>query len=163
MQRFPLSTSVITRSDLATLDRQRSKRLTDHLNSLIRFEMKFREFEFDRQTTQTEVQRLSRILTGDNILITLEERMGKVIGTVVVRPVQVGTGLIAYLGFLSIHEEYRRQVQAKTLMEHAETLSKQLGCSAVQLSVLANNDAAVEFYAAMNYNPMVTYLGKELK
>lgn len=161
MTKSRLSVSVITRSDLVALPRDRNARLTEHLNSLIRYEMKFREFEFDRVSTQKEVHTLGRFITGDNILITLEDE-AEVVGSVVIRPVQIGNETISHLGFLYIGKRYRRKGYAKMLMKHAETLSKQLGCKAIQLGVLANNEAAVEFYAAMEYKPMLTYLGKEL-
>jgi ribosomal protein S18 acetylase RimI-like enzyme len=152
---------ITTRNDISSMNPPRRVAILDTLNSLIDFEMDFREFKFDRETTQKKLSSLSKFFEASAFLITLENKTD-IIGTVMIHPVEMGSTRIALLGFMYITEKYRKQGYGKILMDNAEKISKQVGCQSIQLSVLSNNENAAEFYTALNFKPMITYMGKNI-
>jgi GNAT superfamily N-acetyltransferase len=66
----------------------------------------------------------------------------------------------AYLSELYVRPEVRRQGVARALMDRAEALARARGVRRLVLSVLAGNDVAEPFYAALGYRPYVIDLQK---
>lgn len=155
--------SIYSKDDLKNLTTFVRIEILKLLNGLVKFEQPMYRFKFEKQSASPIMSRLEQYLVKDATLVTLTKiSKAKVIGTVIIRPLLIGSINVAAIGFLHIDEEYRGQGHGKMLMTTVEGLAKQFNCTASYLTVLAGNESAREFYEEMGYQETQIYMAKNL-
>lgn len=157
-------TWILRHSDLSNLSPECATKILDTLNSLIKYEIPLRDFEFEKQTATGVKDKLSDLVTEGSYLVVVNNTdISEIVGTAVLRPVTVhGKINVALLGFLYVNEKYRGKGYGKFIMATCESHAKKFNCTSVQLSVLGNNTSAKEFYDAVGYKPTQIFLAKNI-
>lgn len=153
----------VYRKDIRLIPLDIQIQILSEFAKLIEFETNLKEFEFDRSSSQKELDKLTDYVQGDSILVYVTNaENGDLIGTTILRAMVIGNVRTCVLGFVSIVEAYRHKGLGTLLMARIEKLAKNLGCKTMYLTVLSNNHAAVEFYKEGDYKPITTQLAKNI-
>lgn len=68
-----------------------------------------------------------------------------------------------WIYYLAVAPSHQNQGYGKRLMQHAEGLLRQAGCPKINIQIRGVNEAVVEFYRALDYQPdEVVSMGKRL-
>ena len=85
---------------------------------------------------------------------------GKVVATCMVGY----EGHRGWINYLAVAPEYQRRGIARQIMEEAERLLRQAGCSKINLQVRTANAQVIEFYKSIGFNvDAVVSMGKRLE
>lgn len=153
----------VYRKDLRLVPIDLQIKILKEFANLIAFETNLKEFEFDRNTNQKELEKLTDYIQGDSILVyATDTANGDLIGTAILRAMVIGNVRTGVLGFLTIAEAYRHQGLGTLLMAKIEKVAKGLGCKSMYLTVLSNNKAAVEFYKENDYKSIAMQMAKNI-
>lgn len=133
------------------------------MNDLVEHEMQFRDLPFEKDMGISKQTSLTGFVTpGAYLVFITNSTTQEIIGTTLVRPVDLENHRLALFGFLHIKKKYRRKGYGVHLMKEAENIAKKMGCHAVRLSVLGKNKTAREFYDALGYSVTEIYMAKAL-
>ncbi len=90
--------------------------------------------------------------------------VGEVEGVVVASCMAGYEGHRGWINYLAVHPDLRRQSLARQLMEHAERLLREAGCTKINLQVRKSNAAVIAFYESIGFSvDEVVSLGKRLQ
>lgn len=153
----------VYRKDLRLVPLDLQIKILKEFATLIAFETNLKQFDFDRNSNQQELEKLTDYVQGDSILVYVTDTAnGDLIGTAILRAMVIGNVRVGVLGFLTITEAYRHQGLGTLLMAKIEKVAKGLGCKSMYFTVLSNNHAAVEFYKENDYLPVAMQMAKNI-
>lgn len=155
--------TIYKRGELKTIPEALAVKVLAQFEGLIEYESGLKQFEFDKNSSQQVLEKLTDYVQGDSILILATDiENGDLIGTTILRAMVIGNVRVGVLGFVSIAEAYRHKGYGTLLMAKVEKIAKGLGCKTTYFAVLPNNIPAVEFYKELGYAPTMMYMAKNI-
>lgn len=152
------------RKDLCDIPIDMQIKIVNAFESLIAYETILKDFEFDRNSSQKSMEKLSDYVQGDSILVTsVDIGTGDLIGTVILRPMIVGNINVCVLTFVNITEPYRYKGYGTLLMAKVDKIAKSLKCQTLWLSVVGNNTSAIGFYQELGFETTALHMAKDIK
>lgn len=151
------------RKDLRDIPIDMQIKIVNAFEGLIDYEAGLKEFEFDKNSSQKAMEKLSDYIQGDSILVTsVDVENGDLIGTTILRAMVIGNVRVGVLGFVNVTEAYRHKGYGTLLMGKVEKVAKSLKCQTLWLAVLGNNTPAVEFYQELGFTTTTLQMAKNI-
>ncbi|QYN80145.1 acetyltransferase [Kosakonia phage Kc263] len=155
--------TIYKRAELKNIPDPLALKVLAEFEGLIAYEQSLKQFEFDKNSSQKPLEKLTDYIQGDSILILATDiENGDLIGTTILRAMVIGNVRIGVLGFVNIAETYRHKGYGTLLMAKVEKVAKGLGCKSTYFAVLPNNIPAVEFYKELGYESTMMYMAKSI-